>query len=179
MGKGIAIILMFLFPISFVLLAIWLITYLIWKVNYVLYALASIWIGFISLILIFVIMEPYLEPMKVSEKDIYGEYVIDVTKFSGKQANWQYDNFRFEFTEDKKMNFEYRVYEDNWKKEVIDISIEPTWHNRRVIIHSDTSNHHIIRDNPTLYRLSFNRFYYVFESEKFGNVFFKKGKWEK
>ena len=78
----------------------------------------------------------------------------------------------------------YAVVE-GWKKEKIKVSYSSGYYdldkqeycNRKLRIHSDSRNHHIIRDNPTLYRKYFNKFYYVFESEKFGNVFFKKGTW--
>jgi len=36
---------------------------------------------------------------------------------------------------------------------------------------------HILASNPTTYRNAWN-FYLVFNSPKFGNMFFKKGKWE-
>ncbi|QRR00195.1 hypothetical protein [Dyadobacter sandarakinus] len=37
--------------------------------------------------------------------------------------------------------------------------------------------HHILMDNPTTYRETWS-FYLVFDSPKFGNVFFTKGDWE-
>lgn len=125
--------------------------------------------------------------MIVTQKDIYGTYVIDKDKYPGEQANWQYKNFKFEITEDNKMIFQSHIYDNYWKQEIVDVSYAPGYFdfnkneycNQRIRIHSNRNNHHIIRNNPTLYRKSFNRFYYVFESEKFGNVFFKKGTWEK
>jgi len=44
-------------------------------------------------------------------------------------------------------------------------------------IHRSAEMHHIIEEEPTLYRNVWS-FYYVFKSQKFGNVFFKKGKWK-
>ena len=154
--------------------------------NTALYLLLAIWGLFILGTGLLWIAEPYFRPMILTQEDIYGTYIIDKDKFPGKQANWQYDNFRFKIMPDNKMIFESRVYKDNWKSEIVDVSYSSGYFdidkeqycNKKIRIHSDSTNHHIIRDNPTLYRKNFNRFYYVFESEKFGNVFFKKGKWK-
>ena len=133
---------------------------------------------FIAFPFVILLLKHHRLSIRVTEEDIYGTYVIDKSRFSGEQADWQYDNFRFEVTRNNQLLFEHRVYDDVWELETVDVSFDPTWENRRIRIHSDSTNHHIIRDNPTLYRLSYGEFYYVFESEKFGNVFFKKGEWK-
>ena len=40
----------------------------------------------------------FTDKTNVYQNDIYGSYVIDRTKYSGKEANWQYDHYRFEIT---------------------------------------------------------------------------------
>lgn len=173
-------------PVLGLLLLTWIFTYLRWKKHHALYILLAIWIFFISGICLLRIAEPFFRPMTLTQKDIYGTYVIDKDKFPGKQADWQYENFRFTITENDELIFESLIYGDKWKTETVKVSYSSGYYdldkkeycNRKLRVHSDSANHHIIKDNPTLYRQSFNRFYYVFESEKFGNVFFKKGKWK-
>lgn len=173
-------------PITVVLLVIWAITY--WKSKRHLpgIILLVFWKYFFVLIALAYFLEWSFKPVILTNKDIYGTYVIDRDKFPGKQADWQYENIRFKLTENDEMIFQTRIYKDNWKTEKVKISFSTGYYdfdleeycNRNLIVHSDSTNNHIIRDNPTLYRNSFGHFYYVFESEKYGNVFFKKQKWK-
>jgi len=125
--------------------------------------------------------------MILTQQDIYGTYVIDKDRFPGKQADWQYENFRFKITDHNELIFESLIYDNKWKADTVKVSYSSGYYdedkkeycNQKLRVHSDSTSHHIIRDNPTLYRQNFSGFYYVFESEKFGNVFFKKGQWEK
>ncbi|RFZ91727.1 hypothetical protein D0C36_09710 [Mucilaginibacter conchicola] len=134
-------------------------------------------LGLCSLIALSALME-FINARKVlTRQDIYGEYVIDRPMFKGKQADWQYDHFKLELTPQNKFNF-YLL--DNGK--VIkayngNISFNNNYTSPRLGIQPDSPVHHIISGNPTLYRGKFS-YYYVFESAKFGNVFFKKGKWK-
>jgi hypothetical protein len=151
-----------------------------------LYLLLFGWVTFIGVSGILYLSEPYFKPVVLTNKDIYGSYIIDKSKFPGQQADWQHENFRFKITETDTLIFEYKLYENKWKTENIKVSYSSGYYdldkeeycNRKLRVHSDLTNHHIIKDNPTLYRKKFGDFYYVFESEKFGNVFFKKGIWE-
>lgn len=147
------------------------------------YFLIFLW----TLFIIFTFNISFFEPVILTKSDIIGKYVIDKNKFPGLQANWQYDNYRLEITSDNQLIFESKIYENHWKKEILPISFstgyfdleKEVYCNRKLRVHSNNENHHIIKDNPTLYRKRFNSFYYVFYSEKYGNVFFKKGNWEK
>ncbi len=187
MGKGIIILFyIVMLPLTVFFLLAWIVTYIKWKKHTALFILIGIWGLVILGTGLLWISEPLLRPMVLTQQDIYGTYVIDKDKFPGKQAEWQYDNFRFKITPENKMIFESRVSKDYWKSETVDVSYSSGYFdldkeqycNRKIRIHSDSTNHHIIRDNPTLYRKRFNQFYYVFKSEKFGNVFFKKGEWK-
>lgn len=150
-----------------------------------LYPLLMILGSFLLCIFLLWLSKSFFKPMILTQQDIYGTYVIDREIFPGKQANWQYANFRFEITTDNRMIFETRRNKEKWNVETIDVSFSTGYWdldieqycNKRIRIHSDSTNHHVVQDNPTLYRKNFNRFYYVFESEKFGNMFFKKGQW--
>jgi len=186
MGVGIIIYLSFLIPFSIVVFIIWILTYLKWKSHLVLYFLISVWVIFIGLILLVSISGPYRSSMSLLKEDIYGEYVIDRTKFAGKQAEWQYEHFRFELTEEDQMIFKEKIYDGYWKSDTVNITFSSGYYddhlseycNQKIRIQSDSTNHHIIHDNPTLFRKR-KHFYYVFDSEKFDNVFFIKKKWAK
>lgn len=186
MINGLPILFLFIMlPITIVLLVLWAITYWKSKRHIPGIILLVFWKYFFILIALVYFLEWSLKPVILTTKDIYGTFVIDKDKFAGKQADWQYENIRFKITEKEEMIFQTRIYKDNWKTEKVKVSFSTGYYylnlkeycNRRLIIHSDSTNHHIIQNNPTLYRKNFSRFYYVFESEKYGNVFFKKGKW--
>ena len=119
-----------------------------------------------------------LTEIQVLEKnDYYGQYLINRNYFSGKQADWQYNSFRFEIKDNDSIYF--YVTE---KQKVIQIfkgtisTIKPTV-SERLMLHMAQPTHHILNGNPTTYR-SAQGFYLVFNSPKFGNVFFKKGEWK-
>ena len=115
----------------------------------------------------------------LEKKDYYGEYIIDRSYFPGKQADWQYNHFRFEIKNNDSIYF-FKTENEN----IIDTfsgSIKTTDPNQfiseRIIINMKKPTHHIMNSNPTTYRSSWN-FNLVFYSSKFNNVYFKKGKWE-
>lgn len=135
--------------------------------------LGLIWGGIISLLVLSLVLHIFTTKMKLTKNKIYGEYVIDKSKFPGRQADWQYDNFKFEITKDNIFHFSYKSLTDEYETEKIPVRILEQYYSDRLEIGKDTTRHHIIVDNPTLYRNVWS-FYYVFESEKFGNVFFKK-----
>jgi hypothetical protein len=187
MGKGIAILFyIIMLPTTGILILTWIVTYIKWKKHTAFFVLLSIWGLFTFLTGLLWFSAPYFRPMILTQKDITGNYIIDRDKFPGKQADWQYENFRFSITDNNELIFESRIYDNKWKADTVKVSYSSGYYdidrkeycNRKLRVHSDSTNHHIIRDNPTLYRQSFNDFYYVFESIKFGNVFFKKGQWK-
>lgn len=181
MGKGIYIYLTFLIPLTIIFIIIWRIS----KKKIIIKSIGIVWGIFMFLILLAITIGKIMQPIIIKNSDIYGEYIIDKTKFGGRQAEWQYENFRYKITKNEELIFESRVYGNKWKTEKLKVSYSSGYYdddkknycNRKIRIHSDSTNNHIIQDNPTLYRKSFN-FYYVFKSKKFGNIFFKKGKWK-
>jgi len=112
------------------------------------------------------------------KSDFYGEYTIDRNYFSGKQADWQYNSFRFEIkkndsiyfyvTDGKKINETYKGI----------ISTRSTYKSARLVIKTEKPNHHILKTNPTIYREAWD-FFLVFKSPKFNNMYFRKGEWKK
>lgn len=115
--------------------------------------------------------------IEISREDIYGEYIIDRSKFSGPQADWQYNHFRFVITPTDSFYF----YETEGKKILKThrgtVHFLEVYNRPRIVIEMDRSSHHIIESEPTLYRNTWD-FNYVFKSPKFKNVFFKKGEWD-
>ncbi len=113
---------------------------------------------------------------KLQRDDFIGEFVIDRKYFAGKQANWQYDNFRFEIKENDSIYFyvtnkEYVIKTYKGKVEYTN----PYGSNRLKIIMNQPT-HHILNSNPTIFRSRWS-YFMVFNSPKFGNMFFEKGSW--
>ena len=159
----------FIFPLTIILAIIWLLT----KHKFFGYLIGILWIGIFGLYS----FSNFWTKKELEKEDIYGEYIIDRTKFAGRQADWQYEHFRFEITKENGFIF-YQTDNDKiirtfkGKVEFLEAYNRP-----RIVLHMDTTKHHIIVDKPTLYRQVWT-FYYVFNSPKFGNVFFTKGQWK-
>ena len=135
------------------------------------------WIFFFSIPFLLTIVSFFTSKKEVEKEDMYGDYIIDREKCAGKQADWQYNHYRFKITEDNKIFF-YITEKENiiktmeGKVEFNNYSFRP-----HLIIKMNEPKFHILKENPTLYREIWS-FYYVFESEKYKNVFFTKGNWE-
>ena len=106
------------------------------------------------------------KPIRLQKEDIIGQYNIDTDFFPGKNANWQHDNYSFEITKNDK----FILNHSSGSKLTYDLvwSTGPPylWTIKKV-------NHQIINSPVTLYRSHF-KFYYVFKSSKWGNMFFRK-----
>jgi ABC-type transport system involved in multi-copper enzyme maturation permease subunit len=112
------------------------------------------------------------KPIRLTRQDVIGEYHIDTNFFSGANARWQYDHYKFYITNNDSILFtvsnDKGVPQKLYRHKVTYSGGQPTlWK-----ISADTT-HHIIRQQPTLYR-GHNKFYYVFRSDKYGNMFFRK-----
>ena len=136
-----------------------------------------IWIGVLSLVLFSTIVQYLNTKQTVQKKDIYGSYIIDRTQFSGANADWQYNHFRFEITPQNQFLFHQTDQREIIKTDTANVEFLEQYLNHRIIIHPTTEMHHIVETKPTLYR-QLRSFYYVFKSPQFGNVFFKKGIWQ-
>lgn len=134
------------------------------------------WGVFLLLIVVTYLCQPMLKPVVLEKDDIYGKYRVDKTKYSGRQADWQHDHHLIEINSNDTLTL--YIFDDNGhtiKEEKVKISFNEGWVNApRIVIHSDLTSNHIIKSSPTLYRKRFFNFYYVFESELYGNMFFKK-----
>lgn len=174
MGLGFGLLLFFTLPLTLVFALGWLMS---GKASWG-KALAVVWSPVALLVLIDVVVSPFFSKMQLDQDDVYGHYVIDRSKYPGRQADWQYDHFRFEITPQHDFLFYQTEQEKIIRTFKGKISFAGgSYVSPRIVLHLDTPAHHILQDNPTLYRDIWS-FYYVFRSPLFGNVFFKKGKWK-
>lgn len=139
--------------------------------------LGLFWLMIVILFAGFSIVRLFKTKKDVEKEDIYGEYIVDRTKYAGKQADWQYNHFRFKITPDNQFIFDETENDSIVKTYRGTVTFLEGFKQPRIVIQVDTPSHYIIDPHPTLYRKPFS-FYYVFHSSKAGNVFFTKGKWE-
>jgi len=135
-----------------------------------------IWLGIIVPVIITVTIQTLTAKKVLKKKDFYGQYIIDKNFFKGKQADWRYNSFRFEI----KQNDSIYLYVMD-KGRILEtfggtITSSKTYHSAVLAINMQQPTHHIMAGNPTIYRNTWS-FYLVFDSPKFGNMFFKKGQW--
>jgi hypothetical protein len=112
------------------------------------------------------------KPMVVRKDQIYGTYRVDKTKFDTAEALWQYENFEIQIGRDHIL----RLYQLQPNRKIIDSAVftfSEYFNAAHISLDLDSTRHHILSTNPTLFRKPFH-FYYVFESRKFGNMFFEK-----
>lgn len=139
---------------------------------------AVIWSSVALLMLVNAAVRPFFSKMELDEEEVYGHYIIDRSKFPGRQADWQYDHFRFEITSRREFLFHQTEEEKIIRTYKGRIAFAGGSHTSpRLLLQMDTPVHHVLKDNPTLYRETWS-FYYVFRSPLFGNVFFTKGRWK-
>ena len=102
MGFGFNLFVVFiLFPLTVILLLIWLFSgkKLFGK------TLGLIWLGIFGLIIFSMTINWLTSKTELEKKDYYGQYIVNRDIFPGKQADWQYENFRFEIKENDSIYF--------------------------------------------------------------------------
>ena len=110
----------------------------------------------------------------LDREDIYGTYRVDPDFYPGRQADWQHDHY--EITIGKGGAITLRESYDGGGTATFSGTYEFTDGHRsapRLRLSGDAYIHHVVSDNPTLYRESWG-FYYVFYSPRYGNMFFRK-----
>ncbi len=174
MGFGFNIFIAFIiFPLTIILVIVWLFN----RSKLLLKILGVIWGCIFGLALLSCIVHFFTDKRNVKRDDVYGEYIIDRTRFKGTQADWQYNHYRFEITRQNKFLFHILRNGDVIHTDSGSVRFVESYASPRIIITVPTPRNHIINDTPTLYRVPFS-FYYVFRSPKFGSVFFMKNKWK-
>ena len=167
------IVILFIFPLTIVLLLIWAIT----RKRIFVKILGYFWISLLGLFCLGTIVRLLTDKMELKKSDYYGQYIVNRDYFPGKQADWQYNNFRFEIKENDVIYFHVTDKEKILKTYRGSITTTKPYSSERLIIKMEQSTHHIMTSNPTTYRSAWS-FYLVFYSPKFNNVYFKKGQWK-
>ena len=176
MGFGFNLFFIFiLVPLTGMLLIAWLLS----RKLFIGKIIGFIWLGVFGLVLLSGIVRWLTSKTELEKDDYYGEYVVNRDYFKGRQTDWQYNNFRFEITDQDSIFFHVTDKEKIVKTYRGTIkTTNPEYHRSdRLIIEMEQPTHHILTSNPTTYRSAWS-FYLVFNSPKFHNVFFKKGKWQ-
>ena len=160
-------------PISVILFLLWIFT----QKKFFGMTLIGMWGGLILLMILSFVLKPFFTKKVLDKQDFYGEYIIDRDYFPGKQADWQYNSFRFEIKENDSIYF----YETD-KKRILKtysgtISTVEPYKSARLAIEMEQPTHHVLNSNPTIYRDIWS-FYMVFKSPKFYNMYFRKGEWK-
>ena len=160
-------------PINLILLIAWLGT------NKKIFGqiIGLFWLGIFGLFFIGLIVRLITDKKVLDHDDYYGEYIIDRDFFAGKQADWQYNNFRFEIKENDSIYFYITDKAQILKTYKGKIMTNSPNGSARIRLDMENCTHHILTENPTTYRSAWS-FYLVFYSAKFNNVYFKKGTWE-
>lgn len=174
MGFGANLFLIFIFlPLSGLLLLIWL-----FSKNIVFgKILGLMWLGAICLFIIAVINHKLTSTMILEKEDYYGEYIVNRLHYPGRQADWQYETYRFEIKQNDSIYFYVTNQEKIVKTYRGTITTTKNYISERLILNMEQPTHHILAENPTIYRSPWS-FYLVLYSTEFKNVFFKKGKWK-
>ena len=174
MGFGLLLLFVFVIvPLTIILLTTWFLT------NKKIFgqALGVFWLCILGFVFIGSVTQWLTQKTNLERKDYHGQYIINRDYFPGKQTDWQYNNFRFEIKENDSLYFYVMDKEKIVKTYRGVIQTPKTYNSARLILNMEQPTHHIINDNPTIYRSAWN-FYLVFYSPKFSNVYFKKGQWK-
>lgn len=139
-------------------------------------ALGCLWIPVLALAFLSTVLRWIFEKKKLTKIDYYGSYIINRNYFAGKQADWQYDHFRFEIKDNDSIYFYVTDKERLLKTYKGTISTTTNFESARLILNMEPHTHHIVTSNPTIVRSTWG-FSLVFHSSKFNNVYFKKGDW--
>lgn len=169
------IVILFIFPLTIILLVIWAITRkrIFGKI------LGYYWLGLLGLFCLGTVIKILTAKKALDKDDYYGEYIVNRDYFPRRQADWQYENFRFEIKENDSIYFHVTDKEKILKtyRGTITTTDPNQYTSERLIIKMEQPTHHIMTSNPTTYRSAWS-FYLVFYSPKFNNVYFKKGQWK-
>ncbi len=141
--------------------------------------LGAVWFGIIFLVFIASIANWLFSKTELDRNDYTGTYIIHRDYFEGHQADWQYNHFRFQITNQDSIFFYITEKDRILKTYKGTVTTSNPEHHRsdRLIINMEQPTHHILASNPTTYRSNWS-FYLVFNSQEYYNLFFKKGEWK-
>jgi hypothetical protein len=64
-----------------------------------------LWLGLLAMVMLISGLNWILGKPNLEKDDYYGLYIVDRSYFSGKQADWQYNHFRFEIKDNDSIYF--------------------------------------------------------------------------
>jgi hypothetical protein len=140
-------------------------------------ALGCIWMFIFALAFLSGILRGRSKNKNLDINDYHGNYIINRNYFAGKQADWQYNHFRFEIKDNDSIYFYVTDGSKILKTYKGKVSTTNNYISARLILHMDSNTHHIMLQNPTTIRSAWS-FTLAFYSPVFNNVYFKKGDWE-
>jgi hypothetical protein len=91
---------LFVVPLSAILLITWFITRKTIGENH-----WFLWLGLLAMVMLISGLNWILGKPNLEKDDYYGQYIVDRSYFSGKQADWQYNHFRFEIKDNDSIYF--------------------------------------------------------------------------
>jgi len=162
-----------LVPLTGILLLKWLIS----RGKFVEIVLGFICGGMIALLVLATLVQFITSKKVLKKKDYYGAYIVDRSMFPGKQADWQYNSFRFDITPNDSIHFHVTDGKRVIRTYAGRISTVDPFGSERLVIHMTQPTHHVMSSNPTIYRDRWS-FYLVFHSPYYHNMFFTKGHWK-
>jgi hypothetical protein len=115
-------------------------------------ALGCIWIPVFVLAFIAIVLRWASEKKSLSKNDFRGRYVINRSYFAGKQANWQYDSFRFEIKDNDSIYFYVTDKEKILETYKGTINTTNNYVSARLLLNMQHPTHHILSSNPTIIR---------------------------
>ncbi len=170
MGFGFNI---FVFPALLLISFGFIVVYIFARKKILLRLLLGVWALVFLFILIISVKDFYQRPMHLTKQEIIGEYRIDTTFYPGRNARWQYERYRFFITDQNMILFKILNKTGSTDKEYSYKIKYFDWSPDLWSIESTDTTFHIIKHRPELHR-THSRFYYVFHSHRFGNMFFRK-----
>ncbi len=116
-------------------------------------------------------------PIQPCRTDLIGVYRVDRDMYPGPQANWQYEHHRILITEQDSLILEIlkngKVLK-RFARAFEPVPVSGLRHFRwQFADDNDSLYHHIIATEPIMIR-SHSSFYYVFPSNRYGNMFLRK-----
>lgn len=162
---------LFVFPALIVISIGLLIYFFVTKSKGAIKIFCGLWAVVILLFIVATITAKFNQPIRLTREQIIGNYRIDKKFYPGKNADWQYEHYRFSITPTDSLYFYLTQRGKDLKviRSKIKYSSEPPY---LWAVVNDASNCKV-KLTPTLFR-GHNRFYYVFHSDVYGNMFFRK-----
>ena len=131
-----------------------------------------------SLLLVLILLVRRLHGRSVPDAaNLSGEYRIDRASWPGPQAEWQYAHYTLEIKPAGRLLLTECYDSVGCQTFAADFTWREAYRSPRISLTPTTERrHHILANDPILYRGTFSH-RYVFRSSRYGNVFFRPARW--